>query len=254
MRFWLACLVAIAANGQKPAPLLEKVKARAQENLKRLPNYTCTENIERSLHGRRERRLRHWDTIRLNVAYVGGKELFGLPGAGPIDRSDVDQMARGTIGNGQFAIFVRSIFVENRATFGSAGKTELDGKPAFRFDYTVPLGRSGFLVESPPFGKAIVGYSGHFWVARESLDLLRLEVSADQLPRWLKVVSDVVITDYRRISIGGSVFLLPVRSTSEARDTRGGETQNVTTFENCREFVGESVLKFEENPPSPSHK
>jgi hypothetical protein len=190
----------------------------------------------------------------LNVAYVGGKELFGLPGTGRIDRGNVDKLARGSIGDGQFAIFVRSIFVENRATFRHAAKTALDGTPAFRFDYEVPVARSGFLVQSPPFGQAIVGYSGRFWVMRHSLDLMRLAVSADKLPPSLRVVSDVITTDYRRISIGGSDFLLPVRSTSEGKDGGGAETRNVTTFENCREYVGESVLKFRDTDPSPPPK
>lgn len=81
MRWWIVCVAATASGAQSPV-LLDSVKARAQENLKRLPDYTCTENVERSLQGRRERRLRHRDTVRLNVAYVGGKELFGLPRTG----------------------------------------------------------------------------------------------------------------------------------------------------------------------------
>jgi len=244
------CVAAMASSAQSP-PLLDNVKARAQENLKRLPDYTCTENVERSLKARRERRPRHWDTVRLNVAYVGGKELFGFPGTGRIDQSEVDRLVGGSISNGQFAIFVRSVFVENRATFGPAAETSLDGTPAFRFHYEVPVARSGFLLRSPPFGEAIIGYSGRFWVARDSLDLMRFVVLADNLPPSLKLLSDVTTTDYRSVSIGGRDFLLPEHSTSEAKDVRGAETRNVMTFENCREFVGESVLKFDgtESPP-----
>jgi hypothetical protein len=250
MRWWIMCVAAMASHAQSPA-LLDKVKVRAQENLMRLPDYTCTENVERSLQARRERRPRHRDTVRLNVAYVGGKELFGLPRTGRIDQAEVDRLVGGSISSGQFAIFVRSVFVEDRATFGPAAETELDGTPAFRFDYEVPLARSGFLLRSPPFGEAIIGYSGRFWVARDSLDLMRLVVSADNLPPSLKLVSDVTTTDYRSILIGGSDFLLPERSTSEAKDVRGGQARNVMTFENCREFVGESVLKFDGTESSP---
>jgi len=255
MRWWVACFAVVVTKAQAPSPsLLEMVRVRAEANLRRLPDYTCTENVERSLRAHRERRLRHWDTVHLNVVYVGGEELFGLLGASRIDHADVDKLVSGSIGNGQFAVFVRSIFLENRATFRPAAKTKLDGAPAFRFDYEVPVARSGFLLQSPPFGKAIVGYSGRFWVARDGLDLMRLVVSADNLPSSLMVVSDVITTDYRRILIGGSDFLLPERSTSEGKDARGGQTRNVTTFENCRQYVGESVLKFEDSAPPPSNK
>lgn len=161
---------------------------------------------------------------------------------------------RGSISNGQFAIFVRSVFVEDRAIFGPSAETELDGTPAFRFDYDVPVGRSGFLLRSPPFGQAIIGYSGRFWVARDSLDLMRFVVSADNLPASLRLDSDVTTTDYRSIPIGGSDFLLPERSVSEAKDVRGGQVRNVMTFENCREFVGESVLRFDGTETSPPPK
>jgi len=80
---------------------------------------------------------------------------------------------------------------------------------------------------------------------------MRLVVSADQLPPSLKIVSVVTTTDYGRILIGGSEFLLPQRSTYQAKDVFGGQAWNVTTFENCREFVGESVLKFGNPEPSP---
>ncbi|HTW63439.1 MAG TPA: hypothetical protein VME17_02435 [Bryobacteraceae bacterium] len=241
---WALAFVALAASSAQSPPLLDRVKARAQENLQRLPDYTCTENIERLIHADRERRLRYWDTIRLNVAYVGGKELFGVAGTGKVDDANIDKMVRGTIGNGQFAIFVRSIFVENRATFGHASKTKLDGRPAFRFDYTVPAARSGFLVRAAA-AEAIVGYSGRFWVARDSLDLMRIVVSADEMPRSLGMKSHVTTTDYGRVVIGSTPFLLPVRSTFDGKHFRGAEDKNITTFEHCRQFVGESVLKFQ---------
>jgi len=255
MRWWVACLAAVLAKAQAlpDLSLLDKVKARAQENLRRLPDYTCTENVERSLRAHRERRLRHWDTVHLNVAYVGGKEFFGLPGTGRVDQVNFDKLVSPPIGNGQFALFVQSIFVDQRAMFGPASKTRLDGKPAFRFDYQVPLARSGFRIKSS-MGEAIVGYSGRFWVARDTLDLMRLVLSGDNLPRSVGIVTDVTTTDYGGISIGGSVFLLPQRSTYQTTDLLGAQARNVMTFENCRQYVGESVLKFEDGAPPPSNK
>lgn len=241
---WLLAFAALAASGAQSPSLLDRVKARALENLQRLPDYTCTENIERWLHSDRERKLRYWDTIRLNVAYVGGKELFGVPGTGRVDDANIDKMVRGTIANGQFAIFVRSIFVENRATFGRASKTKLDGKPAFRFDYEVPPSRSGFLIRAAAV-EAIVGYSGRFWVAPDSLDLMRMVVSAHQIPQSLGMKLHVTTTDYGRVFIGSTAFLLPVRSTFDGKHVLGAEDRNVITFEDCRQFVGESVVKFQ---------
>src|SRR5260370_29219607 len=47
--------------------LLSRIKVRAAENLQRLPNYTCTETIERSRRARKSRRFDPVDTLRLEV-------------------------------------------------------------------------------------------------------------------------------------------------------------------------------------------
>ncbi len=168
MRCWIAFLVAMAASAQTPS-LLGRIKARVAENLRRLPNYTCTETIERSLrHGPRDR-LRHTDTIHLDVAFVEGKELFGRPGEHRIDQPDIGKFVSTPIGNGQFALFVKNIFLGPRGTFGDSMDTKLQGKRAFRFDYAVPLAASSFSIRSG-VGEATVGYSGTFWVARDTLD------------------------------------------------------------------------------------
>ncbi len=256
MRALLLFTVAMAVNAQIPPAgqsLLDRIKIRAAENLRRLPNYTCTENIGRSLRLGRRGPLRPKDTVRLNVAYVGGKELFGLPGAGRVDQSDLSKLVDGPIGNGQFAVFVRSIFLEQGATFSQSSQTKLDGRQASRFDYTMPFAHSGFNIKSS-VDEAIVGYSGSFWVTAETLDLMRLVVSADGLPPRLKMASDVTSTDYGLVSIGGSPFLLPVRSIHAGKDVFGEEVRNVITFENCREFVGQSVLKFSDADSSPANK
>jgi hypothetical protein len=256
MRWWMACVVAIAANAQTPSAessLLDRVRARTDENLRRLPNYTCTETIERTLRAGRKGRLRPKDTVQLNVAYVEGRELFGRLGDHRIDQPDIGQFVDRPIGNGQFALFVKSIFVGQGGMFGSPVKTKIEGKQAFRFDYTIPLSDSGFSITSA-VGKAYVGYSGSFWVARETLDLMRLIISADHLPPQLKMAYDLTIIDYGPVSIGGKLFPLPLRSKWETKDVFGSEARNIVTFENCHEFIGESVLKFGDAESSPPPK
>lgn len=83
---------------------------------------------------------------------------------------------------------------------------------------------------------------------------MRIIVSGDKLPYRLRIASDVTTTDYGPIVIAGQQFRLPLRSTDEVRDVYGSEVRNLMTFENCREFVGESVLKFSDTEPTPANK
>jgi hypothetical protein len=244
MRWWLVCIAIIRAGAQAPSPsLLDKVKTQVEENLTRLPNYTCTETIRRSQRLGSKAPLQKMDAVRLEVAYVEGKEFFGRPGASQIDEPEIGRLVPGSIGNGQFATIVKSIFIGQAATFGDSGMDKAQGRQALRFGYTVAPINSAFHVATA-VGGAIVGYSGSFWVARDTLDLIRLSASADDLPYDLKLASDVTTIDYGQVSIGGAFFVLPLRSNWEAKDIFGAQTRNVVTFENCHQFVGESVLKF----------
>jgi hypothetical protein len=109
MRLCWAFLIAAAVHAQAPS-LLDQVKTRAAENLSRLPNYTCTETIERAQRQGKRGRIWPLDRVQVNVAYVNGKEFYGRVNEPKIDQPDLGQITGTPIGNGQFALFVKSIF------------------------------------------------------------------------------------------------------------------------------------------------
>jgi Arc/MetJ family transcription regulator len=247
VRSWLVVFLALLAQAQQgPTPdvsLLGKIKSKVAENLRRLPNYTCTQTIVRSLRRKPAARLQRLDTVRLEIAYVGGKELYGWPGSGRIDQSQITKLVGGTIGNGDFAVLPSSIFLGESAQFQYQGESSLEGKSAVRFDYTVPRLASGYQLQSEA-AAAIVGYHGSFWADPDTLDLMRLEVSADDIPPTLKLASAVDRMEYDRVSIAGSKFLLPRGAELDITDSVGTESQNRMRLQSCHEFVGESVLSF----------
>ena len=251
MRFWLVFLAALLARAEQlPAPelgLLAKIQTKVADNLRRLPNYTCTQTIVRSLHRTHSAKSQRLDMVRLEIAYVGGKELYGWPGSGKIDQSQITKLVGGTIGNGDFAVLPSSIFLSQSAKFDYLGESTLNGKRAFHFQYTVPRLASGYQLQSQS-ATAIVGYHGSFWVDPEALDLMRLDVAADHIPNELKLVSAVDRMEYDHISIGGSKFLLPRGAELDITDASGIVSQNRMRLQACHEFVGESALSFKDIP------
>ncbi len=153
----------------------------------------------------------------------------------------------GTIGNGDFGVLPSSIFLGQSAHFQYNGASKLDGKPAIRYDYAVPQVASGYQIQAGS-AAAIVGYHGSFWVDPDTLDLMRLEVSADDIPNRLKLASAVDRMEYDRVSIGSSQFLLPRGAELDITDSVGNESQNRVRLQACHEFVGESALSFENWP------
>ena len=111
MRLLLLFLALQACEAQQELPpdllLLAKIKVKMAENLDRLPNYTCEQTIERSRRRAPARKFELLDTVRLEVALVENRELYGWPGANRITESDLSNLVGGTIGNGDFGLLAR---------------------------------------------------------------------------------------------------------------------------------------------------
>lgn len=252
MLFGLTALLCRAEQSVLPPDLqlLAKVKARIAANLDRLPNYTCLQTVERSRRRSGARRFETLDTVRLEVALVEGKELFGWPGDDRIAESQISNLVNGTIGNGDYALLAKSIFTTSAATFRYIGDSTVESKPAIQFDYNVPILASGYHLSVPP-REAIVPYHGSFWVAPDTFDLMRLELAVDDIPPYLGLASTTNAMDYGRVEIGGSEFVLPQNSDLSMVELNGAESRNHTHFSACRQFSGQSALSFSDIPPGP---
>ena len=256
MRFWWFGLTALLCQAQQASlspdlDLLTKIKVRVAESLTSLPNYTCAQEIERFRRRATAHRFERLDTVRLEVALVQGKELFGWPGGDRIAESEITNLVRGTIGNGDFALFPRSVFFSDGATFRSRGMVELGGKQAFQFDYQIPLIASGYHLKVPPH-EAVVSYHGSFWADADTLDLMRLEIVVDAIPSYLGISATTNRVDFARVTIAGVPFLLPQQAELDIVDLNGWENRNHTAFKSCRQYTGESVLSFTDAEPVPA--
>ena len=230
--------------------LLEKIKLKMAENLTQLPDYTCLQTVERSQRRAASHKFELLDLVRLEVGLAQGKELFAWPGSGKFDDRDVTEMVQGgTIGNGNFALHARAVFLSGTANIHYAGDEDFEQRSVHRFDYDVPLKRSTYRLQVPP-NQSLVAYHGSFWADRQSLDIVRLVVDADHIPRELEIQEARKVIDYARMPIGSSEFLLPMRSELELLDLRGNESRNRTVLSTCRQFAGEAVLTFGEPPAS----
>jgi hypothetical protein len=231
---------------------LARIKLRMSDNLKRQPDYTCTETIERSMRRAGSRRFQLLDTMRLEVALVEGKELFAWPGAGRFEDREIKDFAPpgGAIGNGNFALHARAVFLGRAPVFQFAGRQDLNGQPMLRYDYQVAQALSGFQVRVGAT-TAVVGYHGSFWADPRTDEVARLEVYAGDIPPSLDLKEASDIMDYSRVRIGESDFLLPTASEMTMIDMRGNLNRNRIHFSDCRQYAGRSLITFEEPPPAP---
>jgi len=250
----LLCLSTASDAQEEVAPeRIERIKAKMADNLRRLPNYTCTETIERYMRGPRSRIFAPLDTLRLEVALVDGNELFAAAGAGKFEEKDIWEIVGddAAIGNGDFALLASNVFLSQQPVFTQVGETTLNGSPAIRYDYRVARELSGYRIRIKS-RQTTVGYHGSFWVQPDTLDLIRLEAHADSIPPDLDLAEASHALEYHPVRIGEADFLLPQISELAMIDRAGNENRNRTDLDSCRRYIAESAIRFV--PPVPAAK
>ncbi len=98
-------------------------------------------------------------------------------------------------------------------------------------------------------GAAQVVYSGSFWVEADSLDLMRLDVHAGDIPPQLGLAAVNVIIDYGAMRAGDRHVALAQASMLEMVKTSGEVNRNQIGFTQCREFVGDAKMVFGDDDP-----
>lgn len=247
--FWAAALN--AQPDRSPDAVLAQIQHRLRENFARLPDYVCVQTIERGERATPRGEFRLKDTIRLEVALIGNRERFAWPNASKFEDKDLrDMIGRGMVGTGNFALHAKHVFHPELAEFHALGEVAHQGRRALRYDYEVAWENSSYRIRVPP-NEEIVGFRGSFLVDAETLDLLRLEVHADEIPPELGLDRAVNILEYTRVPIGASNYLLPKFSEMTMVALDGAESRNRIEITGCRQYLAESKLVLEEAPAAP---
>jgi hypothetical protein len=241
----LALVVAFAADRptpEDPEALLQQIRSRTAAHLAQLPNYTCHEVIDRLL--RRGSSWNRLDTVEVEVAFLGQQELFARPGEERFEERRIDRVVpHGTIGNGAFGAHIGAVFSQDVADFKYAGTGKKDGHRTVRYDFSVPLEKSRFLVRHAA-NEAIVPYEGSVWVDADTLDLVRVDLRVKHIPSHIGVRGIEESMHYKVMRIGGAEFLLPRKSELGATDDTGAYSLNLVQLQSCREFKADSIVKY----------
>jgi hypothetical protein len=251
--WWLFLAVSSGYSNEvaNDALLLARARAHNSYRLAKLPNYTCLQTVERTVKAP-GRRLELVDVVRLEVALVDGRELFAWPGSRKFeDTRIIDMVKGGAIGNGNFALHAKAVLQTRGPRFTFAGeRVRADGGNTLRWNFVVTQHSSGYTLRSGE-EEAVVGYHGSFWVDSKSLDLVRLEIFADDLPPRLGMKSAGDAVEYHRVQLGDEAYLLPSKSEMLLVSGDGFENRNRTAFSGCRQYTGESTITFDDPAPLP---
>jgi hypothetical protein len=240
--------LAWAAAAQSLLPpgvlLLARVKAHMREELNRLPNCSCLETVQRD-HQPAGGRMLPLDTVRLEVLYSDGHELYASPGDSHFSANQpMDFVGSGTIGNGHFALFLGEIAGEgSRLSYDYKGEEVLHGRKLARYDYRVPVSMSGHTVNCPE-GSGKVGTKGTFWADPATYDIVRIAMEADEIPPELPIQQYLTSIDYAHTNLGGKDFLLPQAGDMRFLKFSGEDSRNHIEFTHCHLYGAQSSISF----------
>ena len=268
-----------------PTAVLLNVRKKVMATLERLPNYLCTEAVDRStlvpeipitnpfeldaqLKGvscdylaKLRKKNPHWklrqsqsNHLRADVAFSKDEGKMYSPVG---ENRFPDHNLADVLATGNFGTFLTGIFVGNGASFTYNGDTNFEGRTLAQFGFRVPREHGGYFVSNKVLDKtfygrvgdkaysAIVPYDGTFLVDPKTFDLVRLVVNADQLPEQLKVCGVTTTLDYGTIAANNSELLLPINARLQVTNDDGSESVSNTSFSSCHQFIGTSTLRFE---------
>ncbi|HTB10615.1 MAG TPA: hypothetical protein VK752_03545 [Bryobacteraceae bacterium] len=266
---WRRLFMALAlANGiqaqRDPVELLRRVQAKVSSSIDRVPRYMCTETIDRRIFqsdrvergvscddgAKRSKHLTTSDRLRMDVGMAPAREMYSWVGENRFDNRELaDMVKEGATATGSFAGYLAAIFRGEDASFTYNGETTQDGHARSEFGFKVPYDRSHY-----SFGmgihRIVTAYSGTFLVDPTTADLVRLEITTDQLPAESGACHASTTLDYTaRVHVAGIDFLLPGQSTLRLLRRDGSVAENGASFSSCHEFLGESEIKYDP-PPS----
>jgi len=252
--------------------LLNKTRANVVDNLKRFPRYVCVQTVTRMEYqlppagsgcasaistrdGKSADRVVRWhDRLRLDVAVGDKSDMYSWAGASKFDSEDIAHIvSHGTSGSGEFASFLTGVFGGDAETFTYSGEKDLPIGRVAVFDFAVPVDRSHYRYTVDAKGYATIGYHGSFFADPATADLRELDVDVNDFPQSTGVCRVQDKIEYAPTKIGDDTFLLPNHSTMDVVYGNYTESSNETTFSGCREYVGDSTIRFDvdENGDTP---
>jgi hypothetical protein len=247
----LAAGMSTGLTGDLPPELLllSRFKQKVREDVGRLADCTCLETIERSVREPGANSFQFLDRTRLEVTTAGEKELLTWPGGARFEDWAVTSFVKsGLVASGMFASYARNLFLSGSANFHYGGPEELEGRHTVRYDFRVPRFSSSYRLRSGE-GAATVATKGSFWFDAGSLQLVRLDEFADDIPAELGLTGALTRIQYGRMPNAVAEILLPQSAEIELRHPSGEVRRNRIEFTQCREYRAESSISFDSPGP-----
>ena len=229
-------------------PFIDQARGEAFSFTETLPNYVVKQYTTRyAAHVVRGSQT-SWqalDHVTADVIEEDGTENYkNILVNGQPPRVDIEKT--GSWSRGEFSSLQLDVLSPStNARFHGKQATTIVNRAAFLYDFSVEQPNSHWHISAEGQSDQ-PGYTGSIWIDKENYRVLRIELSARNLPRTFPLDTVESAVDYDYVVIGEGKFLLPVHSEalSCARGPSGC-TRNVIEFRDYKKFGADSSVTFD---------
>ena len=229
-------------------PIIDETREEAFAFTESLPDYIVKQYTTRYQSDSASRGHTSWqalDIVTADVIAENGKESYKNLMVNGKPSKNVEQT--GSWSEGEFASTLQAILSPaSDALFTNKRSTTIVNRPAYRYDYSIQQPRSSWLVEANG-SRYRPAYGGVIWIDKETSRVLRIEMSARNMPREFPLDQVESTVDYDFVLIGDKKYLLPTHS--EALSCERGTSacsRNVIDFRNYKKYSADTNITFED--------
>jgi hypothetical protein len=248
----LVCTAAAQNNPESPsaneqARIIEDARRIALDYTANLPNFLCTETIQRSTMQKSGKPWKLNDTLILDMAFSNNNERYKLLTiSGKPTTKTLDKVG-GIISDGDFGTMLAWIFRPRSQTrFQWHSWTTLRGRPTLVFSYNVEQSHSEFRTSWNKLER-IAAFGGLVYIDRENSRVMRITYAPTDMPFFWPIAEVSSELDYGLATIGDQQYFLPLHAELLLVEREGRQHRNVMDFGNYRKFSAEATLSFEKD-------
>jgi len=228
-------------------PVIDEARDAAFSFSETLPNYVVKQFTNRYQSGAARGGRTSWqplDIVTTDLIYEDGKERYTNILVNGKPTKYIEQT--GSWSEGEFGSMLQAILSPStNADFRNQRSSTIVNRPAYRYDYTVEQPRSTWSLHAD--GQTYSpSYTGAIWIDKATYRVLRIEISARNLPRGFPLDTAESSIDYDFVQIGDQKVLMPAHA--EALSCSRGTsdcTRNTTDYRNYKKYGAESSISFE---------
>lgn len=246
----LAVCNTFAQSGISQDVALAAVRKQLAQTTEAASRHACVLHIHR-VQDKQSARQTMEEHATVEAIFANGKTLYSWPGESPLQSDDLrDLLVMGLSSSGSLLEQLRSIVNGGHARFGESVSATVEGAQVLQIPYDVPAANSGYIVNLD--GKeAKAGIRGVIALRQPALTLSGFTLEATDLPPQFPATSVEEAAWFAQSGAGGSVGW-PTKSTQKMVEGKADVYSNDVVFESCREFQGESSIRFDDSDKATS--